>query len=321
VYSSSSKVTEVKAGYRLHLGFYRFYDHPYMYGSIGISIDEPYVKVSVSDSHELEIKAPTDLSKELIRKVINVVGRDRVKVVVNGFVDHNVGLGSKTRMVLTAYSAISTHFNLGFNLSDLIKLLGRKISGVGIYSFMYGNLVVDSGLRVDGNDAIPKLLHVSDVPSDWYLIVAIPEGIKGLSEGEERSILEHVDAFDKQGELYREFIKLTTALVFKDFNEFTQALTNIQLLTGRYFSKFQGGIYAHEVIDDIINFMKNEGVRGLGQSSWGPTTYGFVDSYAKALSVKSSLTNYMERRGMPIRCWVTNVARLGHQIFIHPANK
>jgi hypothetical protein len=39
---------------------------------------------------------------------------------------------------------------------------------------------------------------------------------------------------------------------------------------------------------------------------------GFIDNYVKALSVKSAVTVYFEKKGLSIRCWVTNTARFGH---------
>jgi len=313
-----SKVVRVRAGYRLHLGFYRFYDHPYIYGSIGISVEEPYINVVVSESPDLKVICSTKLCEDIVSNVVKLLKVRDVEVMVNGFLRHNVGLGSKTRITLATYLALKTYLNLSFDMSDITKLLGRKISGVGVYSFLYGNLVVDSGLDINDKDlTLPKLVGVYEVPSNWYLIIALPEGVKGLSEFEEGPILSNVGEFPKQELLYKEYVKLITALTLKDFNTFTQSLTNIQQLTGEYFSKFQGSIFTHEVSEEVVNIMKSEGVRGIGQSSWGPTTYGFIDNYVKALSVKSAITTYFEKKGLSIRCWVTNTARLGHQLFIN----
>jgi len=59
-------------------------------------------------------------------------------------------------------------------------------------------------------------------------------------------------------------VKPITALTLRDFNTFTQSLTNIQQLTGEYFSKFQGSIFTHEVSEEVVDIMKSGGVRGIG---------------------------------------------------------
>ncbi len=313
------RVVEIKAGYRLHLGFYRFYDHPYIYGSIGVSIDEPYISVLIRSSPTLEVRCNTKLCEELVTSLIKLLNVEGVDVEVRGFPYHHVGLGSRTRVLLTTYLALTNYLGVEPNLTRIDNLLGgRKISGVGVYSFLYGNLVVDSGLNVnDSSSHYPKLLYLYELPSNWYLIVVLPEGFKGLSEGEEADIIRNVEAFPKQELLYREFVRLLTSLSLKDFNIFTEALSNIQQLTGEYFSKYQGGMFAFEVSEELANLMRCGGIRGIGQSSWGPTIYGFTDSYAKALSMRSSILSYAERRGLKVRCWVTNVAGLGHQTSIY----
>lgn len=316
---SGDHVIEVRAGYRLHLGFYRFYDNPYIYGSIGVSVEEPHISVLLRSNPTLKVRCSTKLCEELVVATAKLLNVRDVEVEVSGYLNHHVGLGSRTRVLLTAYLALTNYLGVEPSVGRIIDLLGRKkISGVGIYSFFYGNLVVDSGLNVnDASMLYPKLLYLYEVPSNWYLIIVLPEGFKGLSEVEEVGIIRNVEFFPKQELLYKEFVKLLTSLSLKDFNVFTNALSRIQELTGEYFSKHQGGIFAHDVSEELAAVMRGEGVKGIGQSSWGPTIYGFTDSYAKALSVRSSMLSYAGRRGLSIKCWVTNIASLGHQVFIH----
>ncbi|MEM1898475.1 MAG: hypothetical protein QXD36_05235 [Sulfolobales archaeon] len=315
----SEQVIEVRAGYRLHLGFYRFYDNPYIYGSLGVSVEEPHISVLVRSSPILKVRCDTKLCEELVVATARLLNIRDVEVEVSGYLSHHVGLGSRTRILLTTYLALTNYLGVEADVGRVINLLGgRKISGVGIYSFFYGNLVVDSGLNVnDASMHYPKLLYLYEVPGNWYLIIVLPEGFKGLSEVEEVSIIRNVEAFPKQELLYKEFVRLLTSLSLRDFNIFTNALSRIQELTGEYFSKYQGGVFAHDISEELATVMRSEGVRGIGQSSWGPTIYGFTDSYAKALSVRSSILSYAERKGLSVKCWVTNIASLGHQVFIH----
>lgn len=312
---------EVKAGYRLHLGFYRFYDPPYAYGAIGVAVNEPSFSVVVRGSDSgLRINAPTEGCRDVIARVVKLLGLSDVEVLFNGFIAHNVGLGSRTRVTLATSTALATYFRRELELPDVMKLLsGRKISAVGLYTYLYGNLVVDSGFRVDsgeGGEVLPKLVGVYEVPSNWYVIIALPEGLKGLSEGEEGEILQKVSEHPRQEALYREFVKLITSINLRDFNTFTQSLSSLQNLTGEYFSKYQGGVFSHWISEELVNVMRGEGARGVGQSSWGPTVYGFVNDYVKALSIRSAVLSYADRKGYRVLCWVTNASRIGHQVII-----
>ena len=60
--------------------------------------------------------------------------------------------------------------------------------------------------------------------------------------------------------------------------------------------------------------MHKLGLKGIGQSSWGPTVYGFTDSYLKALEVRNTLFDYFQRKGIRGRVWVTNISATGHRI-------
>ena len=57
---------------------------------------------------------------------------------------------------------------------------------------------------------------------------------------------------------------------------FGQAVTDIQKHVGDYFAPAQGGQYASAQGSEIANFLSSLGVTGIGQSSWGPTIYGFI---------------------------------------------
>ncbi len=314
----SDLAVEVKAGFRLHLGFYRFYDYPYMYGSVGVSVEEPNITVLVRSSPELRVRCATKPCEDLVTSLTKLLKVGGADIEVRGLIGHHVGLGSRTRIILATYLALTNYLGVEPDLTRIIDLLGRKISGVGIYSFFYGNLVVDSGLDVrDRSARYPKLLHVYEVPDNWYLVVALPEGVRGLSEGEEAEIISAAEAFPKQDTLYRELVMLLTSLSLKDFNTFTKALSTIQALTGEYFSKYQGGLFAYDVCEELATLMVEGGIRGVGQSSWGPAIYGFTNRYANALSVKSSILSFADRKGLSVRLWVTNVAKLGHQVSVY----
>jgi len=308
----------VKAGYRIHMGFYRFLDEPFIYGSLGAAIEIPQFTLTVKECDKLSIEASSDYAKELIKHVSDYLGVRDVCVSLSGYVKHHVGLGSTTRIVMAALVGITTLKRMDVNVIDLAFKLGRgKVSSVGIYSFMYGNLVVDTGFKVSNSSrGYPKPLVIIPIPRDWYVVIALPEDRIGLREDEENKILSNVEVFHDQSDLYKHVVTLMTAAMHKDFKLFSESLRNIQLLTGKYFSKYQGGIFCCDVSYDIIKIMEENGIKGVGQSSWGPTVYGFTNSYLKAVEVRNNIHSYFYKKGIKGKVWITNIAQIGHKVDI-----
>jgi beta-ribofuranosylaminobenzene 5'-phosphate synthase len=68
------------------------------------------------------------------------------------------------------------------------------------------------------------------------------------------------------------------AVVEADLTRFGEALEEIQRRVGEGFAPAQGGTFARPEFEVIVEAMRLEGLKGVGQSSWGPTLYGFSDS-------------------------------------------
>jgi len=68
------------------------------------------------------------------------------------------------------------------------------------------------------------------------------------------------------------------AVVEHDLVSFGEAVSELQERVGNHFSPAQGGSYARPAVESLVRFLKSEGLNGVGQSSWGPTIYGFTDS-------------------------------------------
>jgi predicted sugar kinase len=47
---------------------------------------------------------------------------------------------------------------------------------------------------------------------------------------------------------------------------------------GEYFAPLQGGPYLSQGVADALDWLGRQGIKGLGQSSWGPTGFAFVSS-------------------------------------------
>lgn len=313
---SAWKVT-VRAGYRLHLGFYRYLDEGVYYGSIGIALDEPHLELRLTSSNNgLELRTPTEESKEAILRVAKYLGLTSGIVELDGYLRHHSGLGSMTRIYLSTAVAASMLFNkTDLDFESMLLNLGRCRYGcVGYYTFIFGGLAVDSGVTDLNGRRIPKPIALLKVPRNWYVVVAVPEG-RGLNENEEKLYMENPTAVEYQKDLYRALVELLTGVKLERIDMFTHAIETIQGVAGKYFSKAQGGFFSSPYGDLISKIMFESGLRGIGQSSWGPTIFGFTDDYVVAEQAKRNILSNLNRIGSHCDVWISRISDLGYTIY------
>jgi len=308
----------VEAPARLHMGFYNFLTDNVAYGSIGLTLEEPKVVITVRRSQEFKVINKSNVYvDDVIENVTNKLGVSSVEVRIERAIPRHVGLGSTTQLSLALGTAIMRVIDRRVNVRELAVALGRgRDSGIGIAAFQYGGFIMDSGRRVhSGTVEVPKSINDlphpifrARLPRDWYFIIAIPRNRVGLDEKAERRAMDAPQSIpkDMQYELYKLLIlKLMPSLIEKDIKLFSEAITKIQTLVGTYFSRYQGGVFCCEETEFIINSLLKHGAYGAGQSSWGPTTYGIVKGYRKAVKVLSMVKKDSEERGYEIDMFIT----------------
>ncbi|MEM1612275.1 MAG: GHMP kinase [Desulfurococcaceae archaeon] len=287
------KIT-IEAPSRLHLGLVNPFNKDYrLYIAVGVAIDRPQTVISVYVDDPISIEGCR--SSEVytrIKPIVEEYGLKRGRVVIEKCVPVHVGLGSTTQLLLSVAHGLMLSNGLNPDVAEIEEMakkigLGR-ISGVGTYIYMYGGLVVDSGKRHEAD--FPQLLMRFEVPESWRFVVAIPAGT-GLDEIREREVFEARE--EVPGEViwyasYTLFAELLPSLLEGEFELFAKALTKFQETVGKMFSKYQGGVFAQHSAA-VINKMKELGLVGVGQSSWGPTVYGITDTHEKAVEVSSKL--------------------------------
>jgi predicted sugar kinase len=86
---------------------------------------------------------------------------------------------------------------------------------------------------------------------------------------------------------------LVPAVVEGDLAAFGEALFDFNRRCGEAFAPVQGGIYASPAVADLVAFFRRQGVRGVGQSSWGPTVFAVVPDAEEA----DALSRRLRERG------------------------
>ena len=77
------------------------------------------------------------------------------------------------------------------------------------------------------------------------------------------------------------------ALAERDLDAFGEALYDFNRRVGEMFRAWQGDVYAHPRVVALVRLLRTElGVRGVGQSSWGPAVFAIIPSEAAPMIVE-----------------------------------
>jgi beta-RFAP synthase len=193
----------------------------------------------------------------------------------------HVGLGTGTQLSAAVSQCVwSLAGGARLEASALAGWSGRGLrSGIGIHGFVRGGLIVDGGKR--GGDRPPPLLARLPVPPHWNILVAIPAlgpGTHGQGEADAFEDLADVPdgVVDRMCRLV--LLGILPAVAEADLETFGAALSELQRHVGAIFAAAQGGrLFGHPVLEDLVAGLGALGLRGVGQSSWGPAVYGFTD--------------------------------------------
>ncbi len=275
------KVT-VKTPARLHLGLIDLNgDLGRMFGGLGVGIDRPNVIVETQTAQAFSVTGQeVELAKILATRFLSTYNlQSNVHVHVVETIPAHVGLGSGTQLSLAIAVALAKLFNVKASVPDLAVAMGRaKRTSVGTTIFQRGGFVVDGGKNIK-KQTFPPLIYRQPFPKEWRFIVALPNQPEGLSNSEENHAFEKLSVMSSEdvGQMCRLIMyKLLPALAERNIESLGDALTKIQVITGNHFAQAQGGTYASQACQNCIDFLKQVGAHGVGQSSWGPALYAVV---------------------------------------------
>ena len=281
-----------------------------VFGTLGVALERPRLVVEIAKASDITVDAPEEIYRErallyakLALKVLGLTNVGvRIKIIET--IPVHVGLGSQTALALSIGFGIAKLYDVDVEIPDLAVKLGRgSVSGLGIYSFMYGGFIVDGGVRAIGAGP-PPLIFRHEIPSDWYFIIAIPW--RPLSKilqikMREDEILRSLEPMPSElsGKLSRIVLsKIIPSLIERNIREFGQGITMFNRLAGEYWSSRQGGsIYCDSIVEEGINLMLRLGCYGACQSCWGPTFYGLVQGEAKAREIVEHVKSFIDEAG------------------------
>ena len=277
-----NRFVRVAATARLHFGFLDPSGRGTRpFGSFGLSLDRPRTRLSLQPAPAICAGGLGALrAQRYLEAIVENVGSDRgYALKMEEEITPHAGLGSGTQLALAVGTAFSTLEGLGLSPQDIAARLGRGArSGIGIATFEHGGAVLDSGPR-DG--ALPALVARAPFPRGWRAILIFDPSAEGLAGTGEIEAFERLPAFPERetDALWRRATdEALPAIASADFDTFAEQVGNLQARMGAYFAPLQGGPYLSPGVADALHWLGGQGIKGLGQSSWGPTGFAFVAS-------------------------------------------
>jgi len=281
----------VEVGGRLHFGFQNLsLAHERLYGGVGVALAEPCVELTAEPAESVACSDP--LVADCAAAACDLLGVPGARMTVEEALPRHVGLGSGTQAALATLAAVARAHNRLPEVRKRAPTMGRGgRSGVGVAAFEAGGFVVDAGhpterfttdRPADGEWTVPAVVARHDLPETWRFVLAVPDADPGRTGDDEdesmRAVVENADpaVADEAATLVAR--RLLPAAAEGRLKAFGDAVAALGRLNGVWYADQQGGVYrppAGRLIDALA---EAPSVRGVGQSSWGPTVYGLTDA-------------------------------------------
>jgi beta-ribofuranosylaminobenzene 5'-phosphate synthase len=256
----------------------------------------------------------------------------------------HAGLGSGSQLGLSVARALAASWGLSCDVATLALRVGRGLrSALGTYGFEHGGFLVESGKTSE--QKLAPLVARQAFPETWRLVVALPPhpnpppqggrellspsplvgegwggGGAGLHGGGEREAFARLSAggtgvspVNRTETLCRlALLGLLPALVERDVDAFGEALFEFNARVGEAFALVQGGVYASPRVAELVEFVRAQRIRGVGQSSWGPAVFAVVADAERA----EHLADQLRRRFAlpPSAVWTTPACNHGAKL-------
>jgi beta-RFAP synthase len=180
--------------------------------------------------------------------------------------------------------------------SELAQSVGRgQRSAVGTYGFGHGGLIAELGKWKD--QPLAQLERRIALPGTWRFVLLIPTDQVGLSGSAEQRAFDAMMPVPRQvtQQLLSElWDNLLPSAEQGDFDEFGESVYRYGITAGRCFAQRQAGAFASSQLAQWVKMIRAMGVRGVGQSSWGPTLFALLAGENEATDFVRQLRQRLE---------------------------
>jgi beta-RFAP synthase len=288
----------VRAPSRLHFGFLSLPDEDRWpnrgtektlparrYGGVGLMVEVPGIRLTAQPAAGWSATGP------LAERALEFAGRLRDRFapgeippqhfVVEDAAPEHVGLGSGTQLSLAVARVVATAAGWAApSAVDLARHVGRGArSALGIYGFEHGGFLVEGGQGA-GSATAPLLARLA-FPEPWRILLILPAHQPGLHGEAERRAFQRLEGLKSSLATTDTLCRLVLlgmlpALAEEDEGAFGEAVYDFNVRVGEMFAPVQGGVYANPLVAELVVYLRGRGVRGVGQSSWGPGVFALA---------------------------------------------
>jgi beta-ribofuranosylaminobenzene 5'-phosphate synthase len=304
--STSPARVEVVTPARLHLGFLDLQGGlGRRFGSLGLTIDTFATSLCAERAEgfaahgpgaERALRYATDWAAER-----GYCGAAQIRLYQT--IPEHCGLGSGTQMALAVGTALERLYDGATDTRGIAHALQRGMrSGIGIGAFDEGGFIVDCG-RGAADDQVPPIAIRLPVPERWRVLLLFDQRLPGVHGAAETAAFASLPEFPEAaaGNACRlVLMKLVPGLLGGDFAAFAESVHEIQRIVGRHFAPAQGGCFASPAVAAALDWLEGRGIKGSGQSSWGPTGFVLTRDEASARGLERDLRQRFGQRS-PLR--------------------
>lgn len=261
---------------------------------MGLAVKEPRITLNAERSDVPGIHIIGNYESEVATSLSRFYSEMKIDLgVIIEILEHpprHVGLGTGTQIILSAAIAISKIVGAELSVDEIAVRTGRgKYSWIGVEAFSKGGFIVSLGR---GRNQIKQPVLRLNFPEDWFIVILIPNKREGLSgQAEDKALTELRYSEQTVMNIHMHLLsEVLPGILEHDIELFGRGVESIQRLVGSEFRSIQGGIY-NRASEEFVELMEKEGMLGVGQSSWGPTVYGFTEKKDDAQKIVSILKN------------------------------
>jgi len=294
----TARSVHVVAPSRLHFGMLSF-GQPIVrqFGGAGAMIDAPGLRLSIEASDRFSSEGPlcgrvSEFVAVLRRRSAWLPREPQCRIEVTSAPRQHVGLGSGTQLGMAVAIGLNAFFEGPLRTAtEFASAVGRgRRSAIGVHGALEGGLLVEAGKHT--HEEISPLVSRVELPSAWRFVLLTFHGEQGLSGAAEEGAFDRLPPVPRAttAELARTLlVELLPAAVDGDFERFGDSLYRFGRVAGECFAAQQGGAFAGPRSSRLVERLRASGVRGVGQTSWGPTLFALTSSLTEAERLIDSL--------------------------------
>lgn len=273
---------------RLHMGFLDMNGNlGRRFGSIGLALEHPATKLEASRVSDFEAFGPgAQRALACAQRFAKLAGLPAgARLTLDEAVPEHAGLGSGTQLALAVGVALARLYGLPLTPREIAALTARGArSGIGIGAFEKGGLLLDGGRGAQ--TVVPPLVARLDFPENWRVLLIFDQDATGVHGGYEVEAFRTLPDFPAEvsADLCRRVLmQALPAVAEQDLPAFGEAIHEIQCRVGDHFAAAQGGgRYTSAAVGGVLEWLREQGVACVGQSSWGPTGFAVLENESAA---------------------------------------